>query len=260
MTRAKISLSVADIPIGVTYESLFKAGAENGADGVELVLGWRTRFDMSLINRLSDKYRLPVLSVHEPFWGMFNLLREEGSMAVAGRMGVPYVIHPPLTRNIESETTQTTLGKIADMAKKTGVRVLLENMPAHVPIEFIDRIWPTDESVVGLTNIHRNAKRFNFGVTFDTSHWRKKNPALEDEYRQILPEVENIHISDFKGRAIEHLALGDGEMDCREYLKSIKGEYDRLVTLELSPRWTYPKEKYVEETARSLKLIMEVLG
>jgi sugar phosphate isomerase/epimerase len=72
--------------------------------------------------------------------------------------------------------------------------------------------------------------------------------------------IENIHISDFRGKTTEHLALGDGELDVRGFLNHIKSDYTKRITLELSPRWTYPIDRYLIETKSSLEKIIEVLG
>src|SRR3989338_10198802 len=64
--KAKISVSVADLPINISPERLFAVGKKLGIDGVEVVLGYKSFPPHIKLVKLSQKFGVPILSLHQP--------------------------------------------------------------------------------------------------------------------------------------------------------------------------------------------------
>ena len=73
--KPKLTFSIADIPLGIALEEYFLLASHLKVDGLELFVGWKTRFNMRKVARLSKRYDVPILSNHQPAWsvaGLFN--------------------------------------------------------------------------------------------------------------------------------------------------------------------------------------------
>ena len=103
---------VADIPIGLSTasvypqntEAAFAYAAELGFDGVELMVwGEAVSQDISHVEYLSERYQVPVLSIHAPcllisqrVWGRDPQAKLARAVSAAEDLGAPtVVVHPP---------------------------------------------------------------------------------------------------------------------------------------------------------------------
>jgi len=122
-----------NFPMGV--EQSFRLARLAGYDGVEVMVTTDpvTR-DASALLALSDRYSMPILSIHAPslfltqfVWGRDTQVKLERSAQLAAQVGASaVVVHPPFrweagyARNFERIVRQT--------AQNTGVEICVENM------------------------------------------------------------------------------------------------------------------------------------
>ena len=81
----KLTFSVADIPLGIALEEYFLLANNLKVDGLELVIGWKTRFNIRKVARLSKRYNVPILSIHQPPWSIAGFWQDEGAFKFAQR-------------------------------------------------------------------------------------------------------------------------------------------------------------------------------
>jgi sugar phosphate isomerase/epimerase len=152
----KVGLSTASV-YPLRTEAAFEYAARLGYDGVELMV-WAESVsqDIPAIKKLSEKYDIPVLSVHAPcllisqrVWGANPIAKLERSVRAAEQLGAQtVVVHPPFRwqrRYAEGFTDQ-----VAELEDSTDVMVAVENM---FPFR-ADRIFGT-----GQPSISRMRKR-----------------------------------------------------------------------------------------------------
>ena len=115
-------------------ESSFRLARLAGYDGIEIMITTdRVSYDAKALRELSDRYSMPILSIHAPslFWmqmfGGSAKVKLERSAALAAEVGAStVVVHPPFrweagyAKNFESIVRQT--------AANEGVEIAVENM------------------------------------------------------------------------------------------------------------------------------------
>jgi sugar phosphate isomerase/epimerase len=116
-------------------EAAFEYAAKLGYDGVELMVwGESVSQDIDAVEKLSRRYRMPVLSVHAPcllisqrVWGANPIAKLERSVRAAEQLGAQtVVVHPPFRwqrRYVEGFTEQ-----VASLEASSDVLVAVENM------------------------------------------------------------------------------------------------------------------------------------
>ncbi|WP_348790147.1 sugar phosphate isomerase/epimerase [Leifsonia sp. NPDC080035] len=120
-------------PLGL--EDAFRVAAELGFDGVEVMVtrDEATQSAASLA-RLSERYGVPVLSIHAPVlllthfvWGRDPRVKLERSAGLAAAVGADtVVVHPPF--RWQSGYAEGFLGIVKETAAASGVRIAVENM------------------------------------------------------------------------------------------------------------------------------------
>ena len=120
-------------PLGL--EEAFRTAAELGFDGVEVMVtrDEATQSAASLA-RLSDRYGIPVLSIHAPVlllthfvWGRDPRVKLERSAELAAAVGADtVVVHPPF--RWQSDYADGFLGIVRETVAASGVRIAVENM------------------------------------------------------------------------------------------------------------------------------------
>src|SRR3989344_2175189 len=92
----KVSASVTDSPVFISLDNIFARLKDSGIDGIEITPGVKSRWNFSKLKELSDKFQLPVTSVHQPPWSVAGFWFDEGYIASARKIGVTtFVFHPP---------------------------------------------------------------------------------------------------------------------------------------------------------------------
>lgn len=134
---------VADIPIGLSTasvypqntEAAFAYAAELGFDGVELMVwGEAVSQDISHVEYLSERYQVPVLSIHAPcllisqrVWGRDPQAKLARAVSAAEDLGAPtVVVHPPF--RWQRAYTAAFDDLVTELEENSGVDVAVENM------------------------------------------------------------------------------------------------------------------------------------
>lgn len=251
----KISLSIADLPLNLTTEELFHLASKTGFDGVEMLPGIKTIPFLKKSSTLSEKYNLPILSIHKPFW-IFNTLFPTGKIfSIAKKFQALLVVHPLQKYSMSSKEQVRFLKYLAKHSEKNGVQVAIENLPKSSTIPLYKLFSQANSSTTRIADIYEVCKKYELGITLDTSHLETTSLVNMKELQIAFNLIKNIHISDFNKKK-QHLALGSGELMTSEFLSFLKKrKYKGLITLELSPRIYCSKEKYFSEIASSFKII-----
>jgi sugar phosphate isomerase/epimerase len=152
----KVGLSTASV-YPLRTEAAFEYAARLGYDGVELMV-WAESIsqDIAAIERLSEKYSMPVLSLHAPcllisqrVWGADPISKLDRSVRAAERLGAQtVVVHPPF--RWQRRYAEGFSDQVAALEESSDVMVAVENM---FPFR-ADRIFGT-----GQPSISRMRKR-----------------------------------------------------------------------------------------------------
>ena len=213
-------------------EQAFRAAAEHGYDGVEVMVNHDRRSQtVEGVQALASAYRVPVKSVHVPclaitqhVWG-FNpeqKLRRSVEMARAVSAEV-VVVHPPF--RWQREYGRIFVELIAEFRGNGGPIVSVENMYAVDALgRRVNPYLHTDDP-----SLHA----FD-ALTFDTSHAAAARWDILDLYELFDGRVAHVHLSDSTGqKGDEHLPPGTGRLPLDALAARIKkAGYDGHVVLE----------------------------
>lgn len=273
-------MTSVDIPVGLSTasvypqntEAAFGYAAELGFDGVELMVwGDPVSQDIRHIEYLSERYQVPVLSIHAPcllisqrVWGRDPLGKLSRSVEAAEILGAPtVVVHPPF-RWQRAYTTGFD-DRIAELEADTGVAVAVENM---FPMR-ADRLFGAGE---------RSARRLQkrgggaglaasaFGkstdptddgyahYTLDLSHTATAGVDALAMFDRMGANISHLHLADGSGAATdEHLIPGDGGQPCAEVCRRLAAsDFDGAVVLEVTTSAARNKPARSAMLARSL--------
>ncbi|HEV2403674.1 MAG TPA: sugar phosphate isomerase/epimerase family protein [Candidatus Saccharimonadales bacterium] len=231
-----VNVSIGDFsPLLRSPGYLFRGLQQTGVDGIELWLGVKSRWTPEHYLRLSKKYGLPIVSVHQPLWAMTGLYFDEGFFTVAQRLGVQYVTCHPLPGRYLAEVQMDEYGaRLARLQEHTGIRVLIENMPQQNRSKLLNLIAPLEGKAAPIADIYEYATRYGLGLTLDTDHLHVARPQDEPWFDTVFPAIQNIHLSSFAGNE-RHLPLDVGDLDTAGLLRRLKEKhYEGLITLEVS--------------------------
>ena len=235
-----------------SIERCFDFAARAGFDGVELMVDrrWDTR-QPDYAQRLSDRYRLPVVAVHSPFspivpgWPPDQPGRIQESAKLAQAVGARVVVHhlPLSVGHVWMQVGHKSLPLPVpgwDMGKSycrwlerdypvlqasAGVALCIENMPAHHALGRRWNInhWNTPEKIVRFPSL-----------TMDTTHLGTWGLEPVDVYPRLNGRVRHVHLSNFDGR--EHRRPEAGHLKLDRFLARLAADsYRGAVSLEMSP-------------------------
>jgi sugar phosphate isomerase/epimerase len=130
----QVGLSTASV-YPLRAEAAFEYAARLGYDGVELMV-WSEAAsqDVGAIKKLSERYRVPVLSVHAPcllisqrVWGSNPIAKLERSVRAAEELGAQtVVVHPPF--RWQRRYADGFSDQVASLEESSEVMVAVENM------------------------------------------------------------------------------------------------------------------------------------
>lgn len=228
------------VPVAFSTGSLYPFGlervygwaAEAGFDGVEIMMDerWDTHQEFYL-NDLVEKHGVPILALHPPLRrGAWDLGPEETLVRVArlaSRMEVPVVVaHPPPPgRPLE----RWKAGPLREACEQ-GVAVAVENMPRS--------------AAGGLFRVRRRTCHLpehlaEVGdVTFDTSHAGASKVDLLRARLVLAGQLRHVHLSDSNLEAgrDEHRLPGKGRLPLKPFLAALGASgYPGAVSVELKP-------------------------
>lgn len=232
----RVQASIIDFPVFSTVDLFFRKFKEGGVDGVEIVSGVKSRFHMSHVEKLSQKYQLPITSMHQSAWSGVGLYFDERFLVRAKKLGVKtFVFHPLTFGLIDSRRMHKYFYKLSQMQEKYDIKICLENMKNERAYKRLYNY--IEEEIQHLSDIYRIATQYNLSVTYDTSHGRLIHPFREPQFRKLFPRVANIHLSSFQ-KTQEHLPLTMGDFDTKSFIENLlERKYMGLLTLEVY----YPK-------------------
>ncbi|MCW2520242.1 MAG: sugar phosphate isomerase/epimerase [Mycobacterium sp.] len=210
-------------------EAAFEYAARLGYDGVELMV-WAESVsqDIAAIQRLSDRYAMPVLSVHAPcllisqrVWGADPISKLDRSVRAAEQLGAQtVVVHPPFRwqrRYAEGFSEQ-----VAALESSSDVMVAVENM---FPFR-ADRIFGTGQP--SITRMRKRGGTPGMAVsafapsydpldgnhahyTLDLSHSATAGTDAVDLAGRMGDGLVHLHLCDGSGASTdEHLVPGRG--------------------------------------------------
>jgi len=231
---------------------VFEMARQTGFDGMEVIINQDFQYgrNVELLNELTQI--MPITSLHAPFiildnWGnKIDQLRKTADLAIA--TDIPLItFHPPSWAAMEWKFRRY-LHSIEDFQEEIGqnrVTITLENMPHTGPLNVNTYMLNQTESMISFMQRH------NLFLTFDTAHMgtSKANFLVDFHHFYDSGMMRHIHFSDYANRR-EHLLPGHGSLPLTRFLNHLREtDYDRTLTLELSPR----------EFPERADLILEVL-
>jgi sugar phosphate isomerase/epimerase len=249
----KVGLSTASV-YPLRTEAAFEYAARLGYDGVELMV-WAESVsqDIDAIERLSDRYGMPVLSVHAPcllisqrVWGANPITKLERSVRAAEQLGAQtVVVHPPF--RWQRRYAEGFGEQVAELETGSAVMVAVENM---FPFR-ADRFFGT-----GTPSIERMRKRGGtpgVGIsafapsydpldgehahyTLDLSHSATAGTDAIDMAQRMGEGLVHLHLCDGSGAATdEHLVPGRGTQPAVEICQMLAaGDFSGHVILEVT--------------------------
>lgn len=255
----RLTFSVADIPLGIALEEYFLLANNLKVDGLEVVVGWKTRFQLRKLARLSKRYNVPVLSIHQPAWSVAGWWQDEKAFYFAKKFNSVYVAHPLVNTHINSPKSKAYYKWLVEMQNKYEIEILIENMTniyQLMPLlHYVSK--KHHDSATDVEYFDSICKRYGFGFTLDISHLMEAEPQNADGFSELWPYLKNIHLSDFTEKK-EHMGLGDGNLNYESFLAYLKEKkYSGLINLELCPRILNAREKYYKDIAKSVKIVRE---
>lgn len=229
-----------EIPVIFSTGSLYPFGLERvyswisqaGYDGVEIMMDecWDTHQE-DYLRGLVQRYGIPILALHPPLRrGAWGLRPDETLVRVARlarKIEVPLVVaHPPPPgRPLE----RWKAGPLHE-AREHGVTVAVENMPrseAGGILRVRHRSCYLPEHLAGVGD-----------VTLDTSHAGASRLDLLRTHSTLATQIRHVHLSDSNlvaGRD-EHRLPGKGRLPLKPFLAALgTSGYTGAVSLELKP-------------------------
>ncbi|HGJ64696.1 TPA: sugar phosphate isomerase/epimerase [bacterium] len=264
----KIALST-----GCLYENpisdVFEIAQIVGFDGIELLIDKnKCNIPIDELNGLSDKYKMPILSIHSPFvtcdgWGGF-WEQIDKTIAIAKVLSIPLVnFHPPKGIIICHDLAGNLPDNIREYKqsiKDQKIILTIENLPypKHLrKIPILSRIFTFADNTC---QIGKFAEENGIYITLDTAHIGTTGRDILSVYDSFRNFIANVHISDYDGDT-QHLLPGKGKLPLRKFLNLlIDDNYDGLITLETNPSAMEAKEmkKAINNAKYSLSYIRDI--
>lgn len=269
-----------EIPIGLSTasvypqntEAAFGYAAELGYDGVELMVwGEAVSQDIAHVEYLSQRYQVPVLSVHAPcllisqrVWGRDPVVKLAKAVEAAEELGAPtVVVHPPF--RWQRKYVEAFDDLVRELEADSGVAVAVENM---FPMR-ADRLFGAGERSVKRLNARgggpgASASAFGKSIdptddgydnyTLDLSHTATAGADALAMLGRMGRGMQHLHLTDGHGAATdEHLIPGDGAQPCVQVCRQIaESDFDGAVVLEVTTSSARTKPERAAMLARAL--------
>ncbi|MDE6761012.1 MAG: TIM barrel protein [Lachnospiraceae bacterium] len=170
-------------------------------------------------------------------------LRMEQSMKIAVRIGVKGVVFhtniSPVLSGVEYDqrAIEMTVEYLECLLKRyPDTEIYLENM------------FDTDPDILAAIS-ERLCIYENYGVCFDYAHASISSTPMKTWIEVLAPYIKHIHINDNNLKRDQHLALGDGKIDWRQFMEYRKKYFDAcsLVIETTLPENQRRSLKYLEQ-------------
>ncbi len=249
----KVGLSTASV-YPLRTEAAFEYAAKLGYDGVELMVWAETvSQDIDAIQRLSERYDMPVLSVHAPcllisqrVWGPNPINKLERSVRAAEQLGAQtVVVHPPF--RWQRRYAEGFAAQVAELESGSEILVAVENM---FPFR-ADRLFGAGET--SIQRMRRRGGGPGVGIsafapsydpldgnhahyTLDLSHTATAGTDAMEMALRMGDGLVHLHLCDGTGApADEHLVPGRGTQPSAEVCQWLAaGEFAGHVVLEVT--------------------------
>ena len=239
--------------------SAFDFAAEVGFDGVELMVGVdQASLDEETIAGLSDRYRVPVRSLHAPTllvtqwaWGSDPWEKLRRSAGAAKRLGADIVVvHPPF--RWQRDYGEGFVRGIRELNRTSGVTFAVENMypwrtPAGSFTAYLPHWDPTD-----LDYDH---------LTLDLSHASTAQLRSLDLVERWGDRLTHVHLTDGRGSfKDDHLLPGEGDQNAWAVVRELaRRGFEGHIALEVSTQRARTGGERVELLRSALESIRENL-
>lgn len=244
-------------------EQAFALASRLGFDGIEvMVTRDRLTQDAEVLNSLSKRYGMPVLSIHAPVlvftqfvWGLDPVVKLERSAALAKAVGAPtVVVHPPFRWQRRYASDFTTA--VREISNASGVDLAVENM---FPLNVAGRRRTVYAPGWDPVTIDCDS------ATLDFSHAALAGQNSLEIARRLGDRLRHLHLCDgsksvYEGGVFdEHLPPGDGEQPVAEVLEYLAGrDWHGSIVAEVSPHGRSDDER-TERLMRTLRFARTAL-
>lgn len=228
------------------FPEVFSRAAELGFQGIELFLETpkdAATLDAGELCLLSKQFQIPIYSVHAPSYERYlkeyvlkgldfvkQTMRKTGLLAA--ELGAELVVIHPFPVLFQRERSREEFAELLQTTPLEKAHWSIENMPLflrrgvrepHCLVHWAEFVGFCSDGVK---------------MTLDTTHALSCGRSPLGFYERCAEIVENIHLSDFR-KGAQHLPLGEGEWNFREFLRLLqRREYSGVLTLEIYPRRT----------------------
>jgi sugar phosphate isomerase/epimerase len=265
----KVGLSTASV-YPLRTEAAFEYAAKLGYDGVELMVwGEAASQDIDAVEKMSQRFSVPVLSVHAPcllisqrVWGANPIPKLDRSVEAAEQLGAQtVVVHPPFRwqrRYADGFTEQ-----VAELEASSDVMVAVENM---FPFR-ADRLFRAGQSIERMRRrgggpgpafsafapSHDPLDGNHAHYTLDLSHSATAGTDALEMAQRMGSGLVHLHLCDGSGLPVdEHLPPGRGTQPTAEVCQLLAtGNFSGHVVLEVatsSARSTQERETLLAES------------
>jgi sugar phosphate isomerase/epimerase len=238
----------------------FEIAKQAGFDGMELMIDYRpdTR-DADYIQRLIDRFQIPVLSVHSPFsmyaqgWSQDDAEAVQRSVQMAETLGAEaVVVHLP--PKIDFTALELSIGSwrkrvmtwlpgsryrrfqrwmetdFTAFQDSTSVELCVENLPAHILAWKRRNLYAWNP--VSMQHLEP-IKRFR-ALTMDTTHLATWGLEPADVYPHWNSHIRHVHLSNYDGQ--EHRLPNEGRLRLDRLVNLLaRDQFNGTITLELYP-------------------------
>jgi len=221
-------------------EAVFADLKAFGLDGFELLLPSFLKIndeDLLSIKKLSQKYHLPVLSVHQTlrFLTTTKLKEIERFFEIAEKLQAKVIV-----LHISCAGRQIFNNKyvheLHQLEKKYKIKAAFENNEKYAASYLQPHRWHE-------TKFSDLINKMDFHITLDTVHLAHSGGDIVQFYKKNKSRIMNVHLSDYRYHPLnaslrpmryKHMPLGDGELPIEDFVALLKREeYNGLLTLEL---------------------------
>ncbi len=238
-------------------EHAFRLARLAGFDGVEvMVTRDESTQDAVALRALSEKYSLPIVSIHAPVlllthfvWGRDPRIKLERSAALAREVGAStVVVHPPF--RWQSGYAENFLDIVREVNAETSIEIAVENMfPWKVGGKSLKAYAPSwDPTLMDCD-----------AVTLDFSHCALSGHDSLAMANSLGDRLRHVHLCDGsrsmdEGKVFdEHLVPGRGSEPVAEVLSALASvNWDGVIVAEVNTRKARTEQERLEQLMETL--------
>ena len=260
MPKPKFGVSML-YTLGEPFSKMVQRLANLKAEYIEIVddgLHTLNKIRVQTLNEAAKSYGL-TYTLHAPFADiniaspsktMLNaaLKRLKKSMAFANALNAKvWVFHPGMKTGISmfypsQDWVQNikSIRYLHEAAEEYGVQIALENVPEPFPF--------TMKTVSHFAKFYRETG-LDLGLVLDVGH-ANINKQIDPFLRTFNDKLVHIHASDNMGKMDQHLGIGYGKINWKQFGKTLRDiAYDKIITVES-----------VEHVEESLEKLIQLLA